>query len=160
MIAVCPGSFDPVTFGHLDIIARANLLFDRVIVAVGQNSTKNYLFEHEERLELLVAATVDMPQVSVYSLAGLLADFCREHGAQVVVKGLRFASDFEYELQMAHLNNEIAGIETLMLPAHQRWSTLSSTLIREVAWCGQDVSGYVPALVAERIAGKVKSREG
>ena len=159
MIAVCPGSYDPVTFGHLDIIVRAQRIFGEVIVAVGMNSTKNYLFDAAERVELLRAATVDLPGISVLPLEGLLVDFCRENNANVVVKGLRFATDFDYELQMAHLNAELGDVETVMLPGGKRWGTLSSSMIREVAWCGRDVSEYVPQLVADRIASKVEIKE-
>ncbi|MDR1432587.1 MAG: pantetheine-phosphate adenylyltransferase [Propionibacteriaceae bacterium] len=160
MIAVCPGSYDPVTFGHLDIIARAQRLFGEVIVAVGRNSTKNYLFAFDERIKLLREATGSLPGVSVLPISGLLVDFCREQGAQVVVKGLRFAADFDYELQMAHLNAELGGLETVMIPAGKQWGTLSSSMIREVAHCGGDVSGFVPQLVAARIADKVSSGKG
>jgi pantetheine-phosphate adenylyltransferase len=155
VIAVCPGSFDPVTYGHLDIIVRAQRLFGEVIVAVGRNSAKNYLFDAEERIELLRAVTGELPGVSVLPINGLLVDFCREQRAQVVVKGLRFAADFDFELQMAHINSEIGQIETVMIPAGKQWGTLSSTMIREVAHCGGDVSSFVPQLVAARIVAKV-----
>lgn len=155
MTAICPGSFDPVTHGHLDIIRRAAALFSDVIVAVGRNSAKNYLFDTDERIELLRAATADIPGVRVLALHGLLVDFAAAHDASVVVKGIRFASDFDFELQMAHINGIVGGIETVMLPASSAWSTLSSTMIREVASYGGDVSSFVPALVAERIAATV-----
>lgn len=158
MIAICPGSFDPVTFGHLDVITRAAGLFDEVVVAVGRNSAKNYLFDAGERVELLQAATSGLPGVRVTELSGLLVDFCREQGAGVVVKGLRFASDFDFELQMAHLNHALSGLETVLLPSSARWATLSSTMIREVASLGGDVSQFVPELVATRIAAKVAER--
>ena len=151
MLAICPGSFDPVTHGHLDIITRAATLFDRVIVAVGRNSAKNHLFTLDERLEMLTAATAGLPGVRVLPLTGLLVDFCREQGAGVIVKGLRFASDFDYELQMAHMNSAVGRVETVMLPASAAWATVSSTMIREVASYGGDVSGFVPEAVAERI---------
>lgn len=154
MKAVCPGSFDPITHGHLDVIGRAARLFDEVIVAVGRNSTKKYLFDTDERIELATAATADLPNVRVEPLTGLLVDFCVERGAGVVVKGLRFGSDFDFELQMAHINQSLTGLETVLLPASARWGTLSSTMIREVATLGGDVSGFVPALVAERIEAK------
>ncbi|MDR1711438.1 MAG: pantetheine-phosphate adenylyltransferase [Propionibacteriaceae bacterium] len=160
MIAVCPGSYDPVTFGHLDVIARAAALFGEVIVAVGRNTAKNPLFSFEERLELLRAACADIPGVRVAAMDGLLVDFCREHGAQVVVKGLRFASDFDYELQMAHINCEIGEIETVMLPASKLWGTLSSTMVREIAHFGGDISGFVPKLVVERAKAKKEHLDG
>src|SRR5512133_3366318 len=111
MLAICPGSFDPVTHGHLDVIRRAAALFDEVIVAVGRNSAKNYLFTLEERLELVREVTAEWPNVKVEALDGLLVDFARARGAGVLVKGLRFASDFDFELQMAHINAVIGSVE-------------------------------------------------
>lgn len=158
MTAICPGSFDPITHGHVDIIARAAAIFGDVIVAVGRNSTKNYLFDTAERIELVTAATAHLRGVRVMGIDGLLVDFAAEHGASVIVKGLRFASDFDFELQMAHLNHAVGGVETVMLPTAAAWSTLSSTMIREVASYGGDVSAFVPALVAERIRARVAAR--
>ncbi len=158
MRAMCPGSFDPVTFGHLDIITRADALFDEVVVAVGRNSAKNYLFTAQERRDMLAEACAEMPGVRVVLLDGLLVDFCAAQGCQVVVKGLRFAGDFEFELPMAQLNEALAGIETVLLPTAVRWGHLSSTMIREVALFGGDVSQFVPAGVAVRIRDKVAGR--
>lgn len=158
MRAICPGSFDPVTHGHLDVIARAAALFDSVVVAVGRNSAKNYLFEAEERVRLVEEAVADLPGVEVAALDGLLVDFCREQGAGAIVKGLRFASDFDFELQMAHMNHALTGVETIFLPASSHWATVSSTMIREVAAYGGDVSQFVPASVATAIAAKVTQR--
>lgn len=155
MTAICPGSFDPVTFGHVDVIRRAASIFGDVIVAVGQNSAKNYLFTTAERVELVAAATAGIPGVRVLPLTGLLVDFANAHQATAIVKGLRFASDFDFELQMAHINAAVGGVETVMLPASSQWSTLSSTMIREVASYGGDVSALVPDVVAERIRAKV-----
>ncbi|MEN0072691.1 MAG: pantetheine-phosphate adenylyltransferase [Propionicimonas sp.] len=155
MTAICPGSFDPVTFGHLDIIGRASSLFGGVIVAVGRNSAKNYLFDLDERVELVRAATADIAGVTVLPMSGLLVDFANAHGASVIVKGLRFASDFDFELQMAHINAAVGGVETVMLPASSSWATLSSTMIREVASYGGDVSAFVPPVVADRIRARV-----
>lgn len=160
MKAVCPGSFDPITHGHLDVIGRAAALFDEVIVAVGRNSAKSYLFDTDERVELSRAATADLANVRVEVLSGLLVDYCRDRGAQVVVKGLRFASDFDFELQMAHINHSLTGLETVLLPASAQWGTLSSTMIREVASLGGDVRAFVPPLVAERIEVKRGNRNG
>lgn len=160
MKAVCPGSFDPITHGHLDVIGRAAALFDEVIVAVGRNSAKSYLFDTDERVELCRAATADLANVRVEVLSGLLVDYCRDRGAQVVVKGLRFASDFDFELQMAHINHSLTGLETVLLPASAQWGTLSSTMIREVASLGGDVRAFVPPLVAERIEVKRGNRNG
>lgn len=151
MTAICPGSFDPITFGHLDVIHRAAAVFGDVIVAVGRNSAKDYLFNLDERVELVAAATAGLPGVRVLPLSGLLVDFARDHDAKIIVKGLRFASDFDFELQMAHLNAAVGGVETVMLPASSQWSTLSSTMIREIASFGGDVSAFVPAIVADRI---------
>lgn len=159
MRAVCPGSFDPITHGHVDIIGRAAALFGDVVVAVGRNSAKNYLFDTDERVELARAATADLPGVSVEVLSGLLVDYCRDRDAGYVVKGLRFASDFDFELQMAHINRSLTGLETVLLPASSQWGTLSSTMVREVASLGGDVSAFVPALVAERIQQKRKSND-
>lgn len=148
-----------MTHGHLDIIARASLLFGDVIVAVGRNSAKNYLFTPAERLEMLTEATTAIPGVRVLPLAGLLVDFCAAHGAQVIVKGLRFASDFDFELQMAHMNAAVGKVETVMLPASSLWATISSTMIREVASYGGDVSQFVPEAVAERIRARMIERQ-
>ncbi len=159
MRAICPGSFDPVTHGHLDIVTRAASLFDEVLVAVGRNSTKNYLFSPEERIAMLREATASLPNVRVTQLSGLLVDFCRAEGVDVIVKGLRFASDFEFELQMAQMNHALSGIETIMLPTAARWAHLSSTMIREVANLGGDVGQFVSPAVAERIAALVAGRQ-
>lgn len=158
MRAVCPGSFDPITHGHLDIVRRAGALFDEVIVAVGRNSAKNYLFDTDQRVDMVRASVADLPGVRVEVLSALLVDFCRAQGAEVVVKGLRFASDFDFELQMAHINHSLTGLETVLLPASAQWGTLSSTMVREVASLGGDVSAFVPALVAERIEQKRNAR--
>ena len=154
MLAICPGSFDPVTHGHLDVIGRAAALFDNVIVAVGRNSGKSYLFTLEERVDLMRQTTGEWPNVTVEALDGLLVDFARAKGAGVLVKGLRFASDFDFELQMAHINAVVGSVETVMLPASSLWSTLSSTMIREVASYGGDVAAFVPEVVARQIARK------
>ena len=160
MKAVCPGSFDPITHGHLDVIRRASTLFDEVIVGVGRNSAKKYLFDTDERVELVRSAVDDLPGVRVEVLSGLLVDFCRDRGAGFVVKGLRFASDFDFELQMAHINHSLTGLETVLLPASAQWGTLSSTMVREVATLGGDVTAFVPPLVAERIEQKRKNTDG
>jgi len=159
MLAICPGSFDPVTHGHLDVIRRAAALFDEVIVAVGRNSAKNYLFTLEERLELMREVTAEWRGVRVEALDGLLVDFARARGAGVLVKGLRFASDFDFELQMAHINAVVGSVETVMLPASSQWATLSSTMIREVASYGGDVAAFVPDVVARQIRRKAKGME-
>ena len=154
MIAVCPGSFDPVTHGHLDIVGRAARLFGHIIVAVGTNPAKDYLFTPDERLGLLGQATTGMAGVRVEPMTGLLVDFCRRVGASVIVKGVRFASDFDYELQMAHMNLGVGGIETVLMPASREWGTISSTLVRDVARHGGDVGAFVPPVVAALIQDK------
>ncbi len=159
MLAICPGSFDPITLGHLDVIGRAAALFDEVIVAVGQNSAKNYLFTTAERVELVRRTTAHLPNVTVEALSGLLVRFATDRGARVLVKGIRFASDFDFELQMAHINAAVGSVETVMLPASSRWSTLSSTMIREVAGYGGDVSQFVPDAVAEAIGALSAGKE-
>jgi pantetheine-phosphate adenylyltransferase len=148
---VCPGSFDPVTNGHLDIVGRASRLFDEVIVGVLINQAKTGLFTEDERLDMLREVTKGYHNVRVLSFRGLLVDFCRAHDAAVVVKGLRAVSDFDYELQMAQMNIGLAGVETLFMPTNPLYSFLSSSLVKEVAKWGGDVSAHVPDLVAARM---------
>lgn len=157
--ALCPGTFDPVTHGHLDIVSRASRLFDEVIVGVGTNSTKNPLFGLDDRLRLVAAVTARLPNVQAMPIDGLLVDFCREHECMAVVKGLRFASDFDYELQMAQLNKQLSGIETIMLPTAAEWSFVSSTMMREIARLGGDISAFVPPVVADSIQAAVAARK-
>ncbi len=154
--AVCPGSFDPVTNGHLDIVGRASRLFDEVIVGVLINHSKTGLFTVEERIEMLGEATAPYGNVRVESFHGLLVDFCRAQGAAVVVKGLRAVSDFDYELQMAQMNWELAGVETLFMPTNPKYSFLSSSLVKEVAKWGGDISTYVPDVVGERLVTRLR----
>jgi pantetheine-phosphate adenylyltransferase len=150
--AVSPGSFDPVTNGHLDIIDRASRLYDELIVAVLINQSKRGLFTVDERLEMLREVTAGYSNVRVESFHGLLVEFCREQGAAVVVKGLRAVSDFDYELQMAQMNAGLAGVETLFMPTNPLYSFLSSSLVKDVAKWGGDVSAHVPEVVARRLA--------
>lgn len=147
--AVCPGSFDPVTNGHLDVIERACRLYDELVVAVLVNDKKQGMFGVEERMRLLTAATADRDNVVVDSFSGLLVDYCKDRGIATVLKGLRATSDFDYELQMAQMNRELAGIETIFLPTNPEHSFLSSSLVKEVARFGGDISRFVPAEVAE-----------
>jgi len=154
VIAVCPGSFDPVTLGHLDVVERAIALFPRVIVGVGRNSTKNYLFDFEERLELTRRAMVQFDGVLVAPFAGLLTDFCAQYGATVVVKGLRFSTDFDYELQMAQLNNALSGVETVLLPGSRQYGAITATMLREVALNGGDISQFVTEEVNDAVRAK------
>jgi pantetheine-phosphate adenylyltransferase len=156
---VCPGSFDPPTNGHLDIISRAAGVFDEVIVAVLVNVAKRGLFSVDERLDLLGDITSSMPNVRVASFDGLLVDFCRANDARAIVKGLRAVSDFEYELQMAQMNSGLAGIDTLFVATSPAYSYLSSSLIKEVATYGGDVSSLVPPLVGERLAARLASSQ-
>ncbi len=155
--AVCPGSFDPVTLGHLDIIGRAALLYDELVVAVGMNPSKNRLFSFEERTELLREATAGYGNVVVDSFDGLIVDFCRQREVQVIVKGLRAISDFDYELQMAQMNHGLAGVETMFMTTNPLYSFLSSSLVKEVATYGGDVSGLVPDAVYRRLVERVRA---
>ncbi len=149
--AVCPGSFDPVTNGHLDVFARAAALADEVVVAVLVNQRKSSLFTVDERIELLREVLRPYPNVVVDSFAGLLVDYCRDRGIKAIVKGLRAVSDFDYELQMAQMNYRLAGVETLFVSTNPLYSYLSSSLVKEVAAYGGDVQGLVPPLVLERM---------
>lgn len=149
--AVCPGSFDPVTNGHVDVIGRAATCFDRLVVACLRNIGKDPLFDVERRLDLLRASTQHLPGVEVVAFDGLLVDFCRERGISVVVKGLRAAADCEYELQMARMNHHLGGVETFFLGASPVYAFLSSSLVKQVARFGGDVSDLVPPVVAEQL---------
>jgi pantetheine-phosphate adenylyltransferase len=149
--AVCPGSFDPITNGHLDIIERASKFFDEVVVGVGVNPSKHRLFEADERVAMIKAATAHLPNVSVETFQGLIVDFCTARGIQAIVKGLRAVSDFDYELQMGQMNRSLADIDTLFMPAAPHYSFLSSSLVKEVATYGGDVSGLVPEPVLRRM---------
>ena len=149
--AVCPGSFDPVTNGHVDVIARAAALYDELVVAVLVNPGKAGLFTVEERMELLRDAVADLPNVTIDSFQGLLVDYCAAHDIPVIVKGLRAVGDFEYELQMAQMNRELAGIETLFVPTAPQVGHLSSSLVKQIATFGGDVSSLVPKAVLERL---------
>jgi pantetheine-phosphate adenylyltransferase len=149
--AVCPGSFDPVTNGHLDIVSRASDLFDEVTVAVLFNKGKEGLFSVDERLEMLRVVAQDYSNVEVDAFHGLLVDFCTSHGIRTIVKGLRAVSDFDYELQMAQMNRSLAGVETVFVPTSPEYSFLASSLVKEVAAYGGDVSGLIPGHVLERL---------
>jgi pantetheine-phosphate adenylyltransferase len=153
--AACPGSFDPVTNGHLDIIGRAAALFDEVIVAVGVNPSKRRLFSAEERMEMLREVCAPYDNVTVAGFDGLLTDFCREHGVAAIVKGLRAVSDFDYELQMAQMNSSLTDVETVFVPTSPEYSFLASSLVKEVATFGGDVSSLVPASVLERLTARL-----
>jgi len=152
VIAVYPGSFDPITNGHLDLIERASRLFERLIVAILRNEAKKPLFSVEERLEMVREVLRGYPNVEVASFGGLLVEFAASRGARVILRGIRAISDYEYELQMALMNRRLApDIETVFLMAAEDYSFLSARLVKEVVALGGDVSGLVPPLVEERL---------
>lgn len=153
--AVCPGSFDPVTNGHLDIIARAAGLFDQVTVLVAINASKTGMFTVDERMDMLREVTAHLSNVKVDAHQGLLVDFCRQHQIPAVVKGLRAVSDFDYELQMAQMNHSLAGVDTLFVSTNPEYSFLASSLVKDVAKWGGDVSTLVPPMVHKRIIERV-----
>jgi pantetheine-phosphate adenylyltransferase len=153
--AVCPGSFDPVTNGHVDVFTRASALADEVIVAVLVNRTKSSLFTVEERMDMLREVLVDLPNVRIDSFHGLLVDYCRDHDVQAIVKGLRAVSDFDYELQMAQMNYRLSGVETLFVSTNPLYSYLSSSLVKEVATYGGSVAGLVPDIAHERLLARL-----
>ena len=157
---VCPGSFDPITHGHLDIIGRASEIYDEVVIAVLVNREKSSLFTVEERIEMINETVKGFKNVTVDSWSGLLVDYCRANSISAIVKGLRAVSDFDYELQMAQMNQELAGVETLFMATRPQYSFLSSSLVKEIATYGGDVSAHLPKTVLElmlnRLA-KIKS---
>jgi pantetheine-phosphate adenylyltransferase len=157
--AVCPGSFDPVTEGHLDVITRAAAQFDEIIVTVMINKSKRGLFTVDERIELLKEATGHLGNVRVSSWHGLLVDYARQEGFTAIVKGLRGANDFDYELQMAQMNQKLSGVDTLFIPANPTYSFLSSSLVKEVAMFGGDVEDMVPANVHGRLLERIAERK-
>jgi pantetheine-phosphate adenylyltransferase len=148
---VYPGSFDPVTNGHLDIISRAALLSDNVVVAVARNPNKTAMFTVDERLEMLREVTKEMDNVSVVKFDGLIVDFCKANGISAIVKGLRAVGDFDYELQMAQMNYNQAGVETVFITTNPLWAFLSSSLVKEFALLGGDVRSLVPGPVLDRL---------
>lgn len=151
-IAVCPGSFDPVTNGHLDIITRASKTFDKVIVVVSRNSSKNYMFTIEERMEMLKASCAGLGNVEVDCFTGLLIDYMTLKNAQVIIKGLRAVSDFEYEMQMALMNRKLnQDVETVFMMTNNKYSYLSSSIVKEVAKNGGCIKGLVPDLIGEEL---------
>jgi pantetheine-phosphate adenylyltransferase len=157
--AVCPGSFDPVTNGHLDIVKRASGLFDEVIVAVGVNVSKSRLFTAEQRLSMLQQGVVGLGNVRVEGFTGLITAYCREADAVAIVKGIRSGTDFDYELQMAQMNTHLTGVETVFVPADPRYAYVSSSLIKEVASYGGDVSGLVPDFVVGPLTERLAQRK-
>ena len=158
--AVYPGSFDPVTYGHLDVIKRASVLFDEIIIGVLHNYRKSPLFSVEERVNILKEVTKDIPNITIKAFEGLSVDFVRECGAQVIVRGLRAITDFEFELQMAQTNRILEPqIDTMFLTTSLEYAYLSSTTVKEVALFGEDISKFVPPYVAEQIHKKLKTKE-
>ena len=155
--AVCPGSFDPVTYGHLDVIERTAGIVDHVVVAVGTNVAKNALFNPDERVEMLAEECARWSNVEVTLFGGLLVDFCAANDIRVISKGLRGA-DFAYELQMAQMNRQLTGVDTLFLPTAPQWAFVSSSLVREVATLGGDVTAFLPATIATRTMARIASR--
>ena len=153
--AIYPGSFDPVTFGHLDIIERASLLFDELIIAVADNDAKQPLFSPQERIDLIQHVLGNRTNIRVERLSGLLVDFASAHSCRVVIRGLRAISDFEFEFQMALMNRRLApNLETVFLTPKEDCTFLSSRIVKEVARLGGDVRQFVPSAVVERLAAK------
>ena len=158
---VCPGSYDPVTMGHVDVISRAAALYDEVVVAVLHNHAKRGTFGVDERIRLLDSALAGVPNVRIEAFAGrLLVDVCREAGAQAIVKGLRGDTDFAYELPMAQMNRHLSGVETVFLPGEPRFAHISSSLIKEVAAFGGDITGLVPDEVLTALMMRVENPRG
>jgi pantetheine-phosphate adenylyltransferase len=156
---VCPGSFDPVTLGHLDVIGRAAALVDEVVVAVGSNMSKRAWFTPDERVTMLRQACAGWPNVSVTLFDGLLVDFCRAAGVGAIAKGLRSAADFDYELPMAQMNARLSGVDTIFVPTSPQWSFVSSSLVREVAGLGGDVDAFLTPEVAEQVRRRARERQ-
>ncbi|MFC5948956.1 pantetheine-phosphate adenylyltransferase [Pseudonocardia lutea] len=156
--AVCPGSFDPVTLGHLDVISRAAGLFDEVVVAVLINKKKQGLFSVEERIAMLEEVTADLANVRADSFHGLLVDYCRAHDIKAIVKGLRAVTDFDYELQMAQMNQRLSGVDTLFMSTNPEFSFLSSSLVKEVATYGGDVAHLLPPTVHRQLLDRIAER--
>ena len=158
-IAVYPGSFDPVTYGHLDIIKRSIRVFDKLVIGILLKSEKNPLFSMEERVEFLMEATKDMENVEVKSFSGLLVDFARENNADITVRGLRAVTDFEYELQIAQINNKLdSNLDTMFFTTSTEYAYLSSTIVREIASYHGDVSELVPPYVEQKLKQKFRER--
>ncbi|MBI5896024.1 MAG: pantetheine-phosphate adenylyltransferase [Desulfobacterales bacterium] len=159
-IAVYPGSFDPVTYGHIDIVQRGIKLFDRIIVAILNNPAKNALFPVEERLEMLRESMADIPGLTFDSFDGLLVDYANNHGAQAILRGMRAVSDFEHEFQLALMNRKLnRDVETVFLMTGMRWFFTSSSIIKEAALFGGDISDMVPPNVYQRVRDKLKNHK-
>ena len=160
-IAIYPGTFDPVTRGHIDIVERACKMFDRVIIGVADSPAKQPFFNLDERLELLQSVFAEVENVTVRPFSGLLIDFARDCEASIIVRGLRAISDFEYEVQLAGMNRSLAPeIETVFLTAAQRYAFVSSSLVREIARLDGDVSEFLHPVILKRLTEKLKARKG
>ena len=159
-IAIYPGTFDPITYGHIDILERAIKLFDRVVISIARNSSKQPLFSDKERLDLIRQVTTKYPQVEVDSFDGLLVEYAQKKKATAVVRGLRAISDFEYEFQMALMNRALdGGLETVFLMPNEKYTYLNSSIVREIARLRGDVSGFVPPVVKKALEGKLRSKK-
>lgn len=157
---IYPGSFDPVTFGHIDVIKRAAAMTDRLIVGVLKNNGKTPLFSTDERVNMLQEVTSDLKNVEVISFSGLLVDFARENGVRLIVRGLRAVTDFEYELMMAQTNRVMEpAIDTIFLSTSLDYAYLSSSMVKEIAMYGGDISKFVPGVTADRIYNKIKQQK-
>jgi pantetheine-phosphate adenylyltransferase len=156
--AVCPGSFDPPTNGHLDVFERAAKQFDLVVVGVLVNKNKRSLFTVDERMDMLREVTAGNPNIRVDSFHGLLVDYCKAHEIGAIVKGLRAVSDFDYELQMAQMNHRLSGVDTFFIPGNPEYSFLSSSLVKEVATYGGDVSHLLPPSIEQRMKDRLAER--
>ncbi|MFI9407467.1 pantetheine-phosphate adenylyltransferase [Nocardia sp. NPDC052316] len=158
--ALCPGSFDPVTHGHIDVFNRAAAQFDEVVVTVMINKNKQGMFSVDERMEMLREATAHLPNVRVESWYGLLVDFAKQQGVTAIVKGLRDATDFGYELQMAQMNRKLSGVDTFFIATNPTFSFLSSSLVKEVASFGGDVVDMLPPSVHKRLLARLAENSG
>lgn len=159
MTAVYPGSFDPVTYGHLDIIERASKICNKLLIGVLNNSKKTPLFSVEERVKMLQEVVKDIPNVEVKSFSGLTVDFARENGATVMIRGLRAVTDFEYELQLSQTNRALApDIDTVFFTTNLKYSYVSSSITKEIAMYGSDISKFVPPYVLEKVRDKFKEK--
>ncbi len=159
-VAICPGSFDPVTFGHLDIISRASKMFDKVIVVVANNSSKHSCFSPDERVEMIKKCTCELANIEVVHYDGLLADYAAERGATAIIKGLRAMSDFEYEFQMALANKKLnPNVETLFLTTAAKNMYLSSSMVKQIASMNGDISDFVPEAIKQDIIDRIKLKK-
>jgi pantetheine-phosphate adenylyltransferase len=156
--AVCPGSFDPPHNGHLDVVGRTAALFDEVVVAVLVNKSKKGMFTVDERMEMLGEVTAAYPNVRIGSFHGLLVDYCRDNDIQAIVKGLRAVTDFDYELQMAQMNQRLSGVDTLFMPTSPEYGFVSSSLVKEVATYGGDIAHLLPESVHRKLLDRIAER--